>query len=452
MKHLLEGCCHVTLEEMLEAREKRASIQKKLLSEYGHTLICFTLIIPGEYKRFPLAIQTYNEGKMQLLRQLERHNITILHHKDWRANTGDEGYFIVSADAGAVKKLTLEIESNHALGRLFDLDVMDTNGNAVCRRDYGEQERTCLICSGPVWQCSRSRNHSAEKLVEATLKIMQDYFRIQYADSVARQAVRALLYEVSVTPKPGLVDRKNNGAHSDMSFYTFVDSATALFPYFREITLKSMTYNGRPEGLLAHLRYLGKVAEDTMLIATEGVNTHKGAIFSMGIICAAIGYLYGNDISITQDTLFNLSARISGEAIVELPQRDCRTHGERVFSAYGLTGIRGEAAKGFPNVRRYGYPVLKKMLRQGYSINNAGVAALLYLLAYVQDTNIVHRAGTDILDSIQIEIRSFLDQEPDIEKILSYMENLDKEFTQQNVSPGGCADLLAVSYLLLFCL
>ena len=102
------------------------------------------------------------------------------------------------------------------------------------------------------------------------------------ADRIARDACRALLYEVNVTPKPGLVDRNNNGSHRDMDIFTFADSACALYPYFKSCALQGLAGKENPQELFCSLRPLGREAEEQMKQATNGVNTHKGAIFFDG--------------------------------------------------------------------------------------------------------------------------------------------------------------------------
>ncbi|WP_312645401.1 citrate lyase holo-[acyl-carrier protein] synthase [Hydrogenoanaerobacterium sp.] len=444
------GSKSVTLEHMLDARERRAVIQQQLLKQFGQTLISFTLNIPGEYKAFPIAKQAFEEGLLCIAQQLGRARFEIVLQQENIGTTGYECYLVVHADAGNVKPLLIAIEEGHPLGRLFDLDVFESNGVALRGEAYGRKERRCLICGGPVWVCARNRIHSSTELAFCAAKLMQDYFNRKYADTVAAHAQKALLYEVSITPKPGLVDRENNGAHKDMDIFTFIDSACVLVPYFRDCTLRGLNFQGEPEELFHLLRYPGMCAEDTMFAATGGVNTHKGLIFSLGILCGAMGYLQriGNH---NPDCLAQVCGRMAGVTLGELQTGCEQTHGRNVFTKYGLTGIRGEAANGFPHAWQYGLPMLRKMVDAGYSLNDAGAVALLHLIAHVEDTNIIHRSDKSTQEYISRSVAAFLNTDPSVEQMLDAARSLDVRCICRNISPGGCADLLAVSLMLFFC-
>ncbi|MDR3341354.1 MAG: citrate lyase holo-[acyl-carrier protein] synthase [Treponema sp.] len=455
MEHPFEGCRQVTLEEMLDARERRALEQRAFLAHWGGPLISFTLIIPGEYKVFPLARRAFVEGTTGIEKQLHRHGIPINGRWYRDAHTGEMAFFAAAGDTGLLKTLMVELEDRHPLGRLFDIDVLDKNGVGLHRTCFGGRERTCLICGKPVWKCSRSRVHDAEELARRVVFIMETYFQKQYAGIIAKHALKALLFELGITPKPGLVDRSNSGAHEDMDYFTFVNSAAALVPYFYRVTLESQGYQGESESLLASLGFYGQEAEETMNAETGGVNTHKGLIFSLGIMCAALGYLHGQGLPVTVDTVLALCGRIAAPGLAKLDQghtsAKVQTHGEKVYAVHGIRGIRGEAAAGFPSLALYGYPLLSALLNQGYSANDAGVILLLHLLAQVQDTNILYRAGINALEEIQKQVQDFLARESDPEELLAFARDLDQDFIRRHISPGGCADLVALSFMLYFC-
>lgn len=442
----------VTLEQMLDARERRAATQRRLLNEYGGTLICFTMNMPGEYKTYPLARRAFRCGQSMIDAQLSGNQIEILTMTGLESEAGCEAYYAVNADGARAKALMAAIEQGHPLGRLFDIDVLDRDGRAVKGADIGREERRCIVCGGPVWACARSRAHTAEQLALKTAGLIEDYFSRQYADQISGAAVRALLYEVCVTPKPGLVDRANNGAHRDMDIFTFVDSSAALTPYFREITHRAIGFEGDIEALLPALRYEGLRAEQAMLAATGGVNTHKGLIFSIGILCAAMGWLYGRERPPTAEALFATCARIAGGTPRELAVegRRAATYGEAAFQGYGVTGARGEAARGFPAVREHGHPALKHGVAQGLSLNDAGVVTLLHLMIHVTDTNLIGRSSLQRLEELQTELRALLGVESDPARLLEYAAGLDRALIAEYLSPGGCADMLALSLLVYF--
>lgn len=269
---------------------------------------------------------------------------------------------------------------------------------------------------------------------------------MDFADKIAGTAVRSLLYEVLVTPKPGLVDRNNNGAHSDMDVFTFVDSAVCLLPYFKACAAAGL--HTRADALFKELRPLGVAAEADMRLATGGVNTHKGAIFSLGLLCAASGALYARKAALTPEALCALCAEAAGETLraemADINAQNARTHGERLLAISGLTGARGEVSRGFPSVLEAGLPALSAALEAGETINDAGVCALLRLMTVSQDTNFVKRSSLAAREAI-IERLNKAQSAP-----VALAKRLDAEFIEKGISPGGSADLLAAVFFLHF--
>lgn len=270
----------------------------------------------------------------------------------------------------------------------------------------------------------------------------------EYAKHIATLGVQALLYEVAVTPKPGLVDLVNNGAHRDMDVFLFQNSAACLWPYFYEVTRFSMCHRGAPSALLEELRGLGIRAEEEMLLVTGGVNTHRGAIFSLGICCAAAGWLGGRGAPPEAEKLLEISGEIAGGAAQEFAGlgTGALSHGARQYFKVGARGARGEAAAGFPSVGGV-LPIYKELLGGGASGNEAGVAVLLHLLAQVEDTNMLHRGGREALGKLQGELAAFLAAKPSPRDMVRHAKELDEVLIRQNLSPGGCADLLALTWL-----
>jgi holo-ACP synthase/triphosphoribosyl-dephospho-CoA synthase len=363
----------------------------------------------------------------------------------------------VAAEGIRVKGLGLYIEQTHPLGRLFDIDVIE-GGGKISRAGLGLEERKCLVCGGGAFACGRSRAHKAEELAGAVLDTMENFLRKKLEKIISAAAIRALMGEAAITPKPGLVDRANNGAHRDMNFFTFIDSAAAVLPYFTECALAGFESAPAPEGpgspaaLFDSLRLGGKIAEIEMKEATGGVNTHRGIIFSLGILSAAFGRLYRGEENPPLDRIFDLCQSMTcrlGEDFSRVPPEGAAlSHGESLYLRHGLRGIRGEVSRGFPSVRNFSYPALLRMLDQGHSLNDSGVAAFLALLAHTEDTNIVHRSGPEELDSIQKNTAAFLAAKPSAEEILQKAAEMDSEFIKLNISPGGCADLLAATIFL----
>ena len=439
----------VSLTEMLEAREKRAWQQRELLRR-GRTMICFTMNIAGPIKNSPLIGSGYDLGKRLLLGQLDVAGVAVSDFEEVREKTGNECILLVDAEPLTVKAITAELEDHAPIGRLFDMDVLRPDGSKVERQELGLPGRKCLLCGESAQVCARSRKHSVAELQAKTREILQEAVDEWDRREAARLACQALLYEVAITPKPGLVDRENSGSHRDMDFFTFQASAAALQPYFAQC-VRIGRQGGAPEETLRALRLPGKLAEAEMRRATVGVNTHKGAIFSMGILCGALGRLdresWGNPDRIL-DECAAMAKGIVSEDYRDLTPETAKTAGQKLYLRYGITGVRGQAEAGFPAVREAVLPTLEAALAAGKNINEASCAALLALLVHTADTNMIHRGGFDGMQQATLEVREILDREnfPSRETL----ESLDKRFIEKNLSPGGSADLLALTLFLHF--
>ena len=442
----------VQLEEMLLARERRSDFQRALSEKYHAPLICLTMNIAGEEKRFESADRLFAAGVRLIDEQLRRHHVKTAFHTVCDYNTGLEGYWAVNFSAEAIKALMVQIEDAFDAARLFDIDVLDTEGEKRSRSDMGAPPRRCLICGEQAAACARSRRHGLDAIEQRPRQLIADYLDNAAANRIAGLAVKSLLYEVCVTPKPGLVDRANAGAHRDMDIFTFVDSATALTPYFKACALKGARSAAlTPAQLFSSLRYIGQCAEAEMFTATGGVNTHKGAIYSMGILCAAAGRLSAAD-SVTPEQLCMLCAEMTESEtthdLKKIEQAGAETVGGRLWTQYGIAGIRGEVASGFLSVRNISLPLLQALLADSYSLNDAGTIALLHLMAGATDTNVISRAGIERQKTLQASLLALLEKTP--RPAAEVLNALDADFIAENISPGGCADLLAITFMLHF--
>lgn len=208
--------------------------------------------------------------------------------------------------------------------------------------------------------------------------------------------------------------------------------------------------------MLAHLREAGIQAEADMKHATCGVNTHKGAIFSFGLLCAAFGQLNqrstqsGRPDPIDTDEWLEWAGAIAAPALRQdfnaLSGRLPATAGERQYCTAGLLGVRGEAASGFQSVRTYSWPALLRCLKKGQTLEQAGVTALMELIAHVSDSNVIARGGIECANQLRSLVQAQRAAQHDYPT--QWVEALDHTLIAWGVSPGGCADLLAVTYLL----
>ena len=392
------------------------------------------------------------KGDDILRHQLVSAGIECLHQECYCENTGNVCYYCVKGNAVEIKKITVEIENNLSVGRLFDMDVLDENGTHIERMEIGESPRTCLLCGNPAKECARSRTHSVAELEQTTKELLLKEFQEQDSRRIAELACRSLLYEVCTTPKPGLVDRRNSGSHKDMDCFTFMSSAASLWPYFQKCAQMGMeTAQEPPKETFRRLRWAGKIAGYDMNQATNGVNTHKGALFSIGILCGALGRLPREKWKNVKVVLGECAAMTKGiveHDFREVTEENAGTTGEKLYVKYGITGIRGQAEKGVPAVMEAGLPALERGLKKGLSLEQAGCAALLALMVSTVDTNLIARSNRETQLQVTEEIKEILEKNPYPEEDM--MEILDRAFISKNLSPGGSADLLAFTYFLYF--
>ncbi|MFW3573199.1 triphosphoribosyl-dephospho-CoA synthase CitG [Kosakonia cowanii] len=255
-------------------------------------------------------------------------------------------------------------------------------------------------------------------------------------------AARALRQELDLTPKPGLVDRANSGAHRDMDYALFLASIDAITPWFARFEQAGFDHAHRPAAAqLRLIRPMGIACEQAMFAATDGVNTHKGGIFSLGLLSFAAGRLRGLGWQLSADALCNeVSAICRGLVARELAGRaQAITAGEKQFRDYGLTGARGEAEQGFITVRRAVLPFWQQ--EQGECrLHNA----LLRLMAVNRDSNLVSRGGLAGLRYVQDYAQQLLATGWERDDL----RQMDQALIARHLSPGGSADLLAVAYVL----
>ncbi|PVZ80272.1 triphosphoribosyl-dephospho-CoA synthase CitG [Serratia sp. S1B] len=268
----------------------------------------------------------------------------------------------------------------------------------------------------------------------------------------ARNAFRALLVEVNLTPKPGLVDRRNNGAHRDMDLGHFYRSSRAIAWWLPHFIRQGQVDAALPvEQQLARIRPLGLACEAQMFLATGGVNTHKGSIFSLGLLCSAFGRLQQQQQQIDSTSLCHQVAQTCrGLVNRELLHNNTeQTAGQRLFAKFGLSGARGEAESGFQQVINGALPWYQQRIAEGCSEQIALLDSLLWLMAFNDDTNVASRGGIAGLRWLQHYAQQLLAQGgAGAPQGIARLRQFDAACIARNLSPGGSADLLIVTWLL----
>ncbi|OPB12223.1 triphosphoribosyl-dephospho-CoA synthase MdcB [Pseudomonas fluorescens] len=257
---------------------------------------------------------------------------------------------------------------------------------------------------------------------------------LSLADRLADMAVDALIDEADLSPKPALVDRRGNGAHRDLHLGLMHASALSLWPMFKEMAQAALEFGEVGLPLREALGRIGREGEQAMLTTTAGVNTHRGAIWALGLLTAAVA-LEPRAITLNAARLALLNDRYAPQPL---------SHGAQVAQRYGTRGAREEAQLGFPSVVQRGLPQLRKSRQQNVGEQNARLDALLAIMTDLADTCVLYRAGTEGLHAMQHGAQAVLDAGGSASLAgRRRLHVLDQQLLALNASPGGAADLLA---------
>jgi triphosphoribosyl-dephospho-CoA synthase len=260
--------------------------------------------------------------------------------------------------------------------------------------------------------------------------------------NIGRLAIRALLTELTLYPKPGLVSPVDNGAHDDMNLTTFVRSLLALRSYFRAIAEA-----GAREAPFVELQRLGIEAERRMLAATGGINTHRGAIFCLGFLVAAAGWRRARGLDLQGEGLTETVLQLWSEGVAEVGRAAPDSHGSRMIRRYGARGAREELLAGLPTLLGVAVPALRETLKQTSCAERASVQCLFAIMAKLQDTNLLHRGGFEGLVFVQNAARRFLDAGGVHARDWRQRAlDLHGDCVALHLSPGGAADCLAAAW------
>ncbi len=266
---------------------------------------------------------------------------------------------------------------------------------------------------------------------------------------IEKLAYEALIKEVLLTPKPGLVDKNNNGSHTDMNIETFYDSSSVIKPFVKRFyDCGKEALHVEPKILFQSLKEIGKECEKEMFLATKGVNTHKGIVFSFAVVCGAIGRLrakYGTfGYKKLQDEIKDICVDLVKRDLLEGAK--CNTSGGRLFRDTKQAGIRDEAQKGYPSIFQHSLPFYIEQERL-LGEQTALKLTLLFIMSMATDSNIYARGGVGAMEFVRFESYKILHQ-TDIEELDKKLIKFDKEMIRRNLSPGGSADLLCLTWFL----
>ncbi len=456
------------LKKILKDREQRFSLRQAMI-ERNLASVSLNFNIPN----YPKSSVVLRKAFWYVQEELEHYFIAQRIHcvadaqEFLCSDCGDFYLQGVSYNCGdkELKSLLENFEEQHELGRLLDVDLMNANGELIS----SGKAKKCFLCDEPAKECMKTQRHEPAEVLQYIDKKVTEYLAQKRQKEVVRmlseKALKATLFEVAVEAKPGLVCPTSNGSHTDMDYFTFLSSSASLANYWQEVA----TY-GYKKGSEQHidykevrdkLRLLGLEAEEVMFVATNGINTQKGIIFLLGIAVFVSAFVFAKADKFNEgqfrECVKNLMQDIVSEDFVKgLSQEG--THGEEVYQRYGKQlagGARYEAEQAFPTVFDYGFPYLKNTIgMRGEDLKKEEwqevlLNLLLLLITKSNDINILYRKDEATLEEVQdraFQLFQIADNEKKKEEVRAFSEYC----VLHNISPGGAADLLALSLFVFF--
>ena len=409
--------------------------------------LSLSLNVPGFPKSNPTTCVFFQSCLHDLKRYLKTLRIDIQENEAVEVCDAAGDFYLVPFLVNAfnlkeIKQICEDFEEGHPLGRFIDVDLNDRQGNGIS----SGKSKLCFFCrEKPAIECRRENAHGFGELRSFMFSEMAEYEQKQrekrIAEKLSALAKQAILAEISLTPKPGLVDRLSPGSHTDMNYQTFVDSTAAISPWFGELVHEGFAFHGNDlTQALPHLREIGRKMESAMLMATGNVNTQKGIIFLMGLSLFACGKLASQSEHFRLEEFRSIVGNISKDLVKnEMGNTTLSgtSHGEKIFRKYGFSGARGEAESGYATVFNFGLP----QLIQAKQLNDELlIKCLLSIASNNNDTNILFRSNSEVLKTFKNLCKIALEDfnAENYTKVIEFCR-------QENISPGGSADLLAVT-------
>jgi holo-ACP synthase CitX len=426
---------HVRL-ALLAARDARAELIAHLAAALprDHSLVFLSLNVPGASKSSPRLARLARRARRTVLASLPGTDLA----RDGHDALGPWAAVACAGDAAATKQHAVALEETLPAGRLLDLDVVTSAGAVIGRAALGLPPRRCLVCPEPAVDCIRAGRHTAEALEAAVNQLVDRDDAAQMAAALA-DAARV---ELELTPKPGLVDRRDNGSHPDLSF-ELMERSVALLPRYYEELLAAPDL---PACIAA-----GIGAERRMLAAI-GTNAHRGYIFLSGLVLLSVRKTgdvgAGADDPLAEEPLRSRIVE-RARAILSRPgSPGVASHGAAVRAALGVGGIHAEALAGLPSVFEHGLPALDRARRHF----GPGDSPLHYLMAVlmttVDDTTAVHRCGREGLARLRADgarLKAAMDAG---QPYLPLLAVLNADYREMGLTMGGVADCMAVTIAL----
>ncbi len=408
---------------ILDARENRVLEIQSLLSCEG-VLICIKANIPGDYKNIDEAHILVRLFTLLIQKQYE---LKSIQHK----NSADGPYSLLvvnSKNKDEIKQDAILLEDTHPLGRFIDLDVYYQQHHSISRASFDLPNRKCYLCGEDAHICSRTQKHSILSLISFIQFGIKSFLRYQ----IEHHIHEAIIKELDLENKFGLVSKSSNGSHIDMNYQLMKDAENAILPYMVDLFI--FGYEAQElNTLLANARLIGISAEKQMFQATHGVNAYKGLIYLLGLALLSFGYALKHQQEFI-DIFENI--KMMTKSIYEEFEQEPLTAGLSAYKEHKITGIRGEAYRGMPSV--------KSALELLTDENESTLRAVLKHLILVSEDTVFLKRAKSIENYHQIKeiLKKTNISDP------KHLETFNQLAIKENLSFGGSADLLIVTIFL----
>lgn len=399
---------------ILQAKEDLVKHKQALFLQYEKPVLSLQANMVGEHKH-----SGWSAWVILTFQRMIQSTMNVIHQDMIFNELGCIGLLVIDDDPIELKQKCIQLEESHTCGRCIDLDVY-ARGRNLSRHDLGFDERKCLVCDEMARVCIRTQKHTQEEVLHAYQQCVITSFQSK-VDIVHF----ALLSECMLTPKFGLVTPLSSGIHRDMNIHTFLRSIDAMLPYFNEVDSISLDQN--THDLFVQLRLLGQRMERAMFEATQGVNTHKGAIFLFLMVLMAQRMspsLTSSLIELAQPLL---------EDFEQMDPHHPQSEGERQYHQYQSQGVRGWVLKG-------GEPLLSKALAFYAShpdTHDHQVNTLLTIMSHCEDSTIIKKRGWEGLIDFQAHAQAAINHPESWFDFEQYCLN-------HHFSAGGSADIFAL--------
>ena len=411
------------MNEILKARERRYHlIQSKDFSKYQ--VIVIKANIPGPNKNIKEAYLLIKIFKNIVAKEIKLVDLNYVDESD------GPYYLLVIHPLKDLKLKLIDIENNHPLGRLIDLDLFINASKSVSRNELGISSRKCLICNRDAILCSRGQIHSYVEIIKEIENKVESYLETTFNEKLKE----AIYLELNMDFKFGLVTPTSSGSHSDMNYHLMAKSIDAILPYL--VKMAMVGYHKELEGAYEEAITIGIDAEKAMLAVTNNINTYKGLIFILGLASLSMGYALSNNQGYAH--LYTNIQAISKDIF---KKEINKSFGKYAYLEYGFTGARGEAHSGLFTVAK-----LVEFFEFNGITSNSLHMGLIKAIAISNDSVLLKRAGSmekyQYFKNLIISI-----QEYNIEEI----KVVTRECINNNISCGGAADILITALFIYNC-